>query len=316
MSTSRENGRIRHVGEYDDAAYWERVKRNLAWMGNSEEEQRANQERLRDATIGIAGTGGIGGAAAMRLVRMGARHIKIADPEDFELSNVQRQAGASVDTIGRNKAEVVGEQAFALTRDCEIEVFPQGINDDTAEEFVAGCDIVTEQIEIYEWDAKYALHSAFRNSDTKCRSMYSVATCGHGALVYKYTRDSASIEELYDIPKGTRTAPDSARMLAAQLPWRILPPFPSIETLIKWGIDEQIAPIFGPAPATCEGILVECICRELMDLPGFVEFPPRPGYAWFDAYTWQSEIVDVETGRAELQQAMEAARAAVAAPAG
>ena len=99
MSMSTENGRIRHVGEYDDAAYWERVKRNLAWMGNTEEEQRANQERLRDATIGIAGTGGIGGATAMRLVRMGARHIKIADPEDFELSNVQRQAGASVDTV-------------------------------------------------------------------------------------------------------------------------------------------------------------------------------------------------------------------------
>jgi molybdopterin/thiamine biosynthesis adenylyltransferase len=310
---SEENGRIKYAGRYDDESYWERVKRNLGWMGNTEEEWRANQERLRDATIGIAGTGGIGGATAMRLVRMGARHIKIADPENFELSNVQRQAGAGLDTLGRNKAEVVGEQAFALTRDAEIEVFPQGLNDDTAEEFVAGCDIVTDQIEIFEWDAKYALHSAFRESDAK--AMYSVATMGHGALVHKYTPDSTSIEELYQIPKGTRSAPDSARMLAAQAPWRILPPFPKVESVLRWGIEEQIAPIFGAAPATCEGILVECICRELMDLPGAVEFPVRPGYAWFDAYTWRSEVVDVEAGRAELEQAIEAAKAAVAAPA-
>jgi ThiF family len=310
---SEPDGRIRFSGDYDDATYWERVKRNLGWLGDTEEEWRANQERLRDATIGIAGTGGIGGAAAMRLVRMGARHLKIADPEEFELSNVQRQAGASLDTIGRNKAEVVGEQAFALTRDVEIEVFPEGLNDDTADEFVAGCDVVTDQIEIFEWDAKYALHTAFRSSDARC--MYSVATMGHGALVHKYTPDSASIEELYEIPKGTRQAPDSARMLAAQAPWRILPPYPKVESVLRWAIEDQIAPIFGAAPATCEGILLECVCNELMDLPGGIEYPVRPGYAWFDAFTWRCEVVDVETGRSELEQALEAAKAAVGGPA-
>jgi molybdopterin/thiamine biosynthesis adenylyltransferase len=307
---TEENGRIRYAGEYDDAAYWERVKRNLGWMGDTEEEWRANQEALRDATIGIAGTGGIGGALAIRLVRMGARHIKIADPEDFEMSNIQRQAGASLDTIGRNKAEVVGEQAFALTRDADIEVFPQGLNDETAEEFVAGCDIVTDQIEVFEWDAKYALHSAFRKSDAV---MYSVATLGHGSLVHKYKPDSMSIEELYQIPKGTRQAPDSARMLAAQAPWRILPPYPKVESILRWGIEEGIVPIFGAAPATCEGVLVECICREVMDLPGAVEFPVRPGYAYFDAYLWKAEVVDEAAGKAELDQAIQAAQAAVGA---
>lgn len=36
-------------------------------------------EKLRDAVIGIAGTGGIGGALAARLVRMGVRNLKLAD---------------------------------------------------------------------------------------------------------------------------------------------------------------------------------------------------------------------------------------------
>lgn len=59
-------------GHYDEDFYWERVDRNLGWLGDTTEEQRERQARLRDAVIGIVGTGGIGGAAAARLVRMGA----------------------------------------------------------------------------------------------------------------------------------------------------------------------------------------------------------------------------------------------------
>lgn len=125
-------GRPRLRGDYDDAFYWERVNRNLGWLGDSSEEQRERQTRLRDAVIGIVGTGGIGGAAAARLVRMGALNLKLADPDEFDLTNVQRQYGAGRDTIGRNKAEVVAEQVFALTGDVNIDVFPEGITQESS----------------------------------------------------------------------------------------------------------------------------------------------------------------------------------------
>ncbi|CAM3043214.1 MULTISPECIES: ThiF family adenylyltransferase [Corynebacterium] len=98
--------RQRLRGHYDEDFYWERVDRNLGWLGDTTEEQRERQARLRDAVIGIVGTGGIGGAAAARLVRMGALNLKLADPDHFDLTNVQRQYGAGRDTIGRNKAEI------------------------------------------------------------------------------------------------------------------------------------------------------------------------------------------------------------------
>ena len=107
--------RQRLRGHYDGDFYWERVDRNLGWLGDPTEEQRERQARLRDAVIGIVGTGGIGGAAAARLVRMGALNLKLADPDHFDLTNVQRQYGAGRDTIGRNKAEVVAQQLLALT---------------------------------------------------------------------------------------------------------------------------------------------------------------------------------------------------------
>jgi len=52
------------------------------------------------------------GAMAMRLARLGIRHLKIADPQQFDWSNVNRQMGASAQNIGRNKAEV-GLHPFA-----------------------------------------------------------------------------------------------------------------------------------------------------------------------------------------------------------
>ena len=51
--------RQRLRGHYDEDFYWERVDRNLGWLGDTTEEQRERQARLRDAVIGIVGTGGI-----------------------------------------------------------------------------------------------------------------------------------------------------------------------------------------------------------------------------------------------------------------
>lgn len=49
--------RQRLRGHYDEDFYWERVDRNLGWLGDTTEEQRERQARLRDAVIGIVGTG-------------------------------------------------------------------------------------------------------------------------------------------------------------------------------------------------------------------------------------------------------------------
>ena len=47
----------------------QRVNRSLGWLGNTEAEQHQRQEKLKNATVGIAGTSGIGGQLAQRLVR-------------------------------------------------------------------------------------------------------------------------------------------------------------------------------------------------------------------------------------------------------
>jgi molybdopterin/thiamine biosynthesis adenylyltransferase len=288
--TTLQTDRLRYRGKYDDAFYWERVDRNLGWLGDSPAEQRERQERLRDSVIGIVGTGGIGGAVAARLVRMGALNLKLADPDHFDLTNVQRQYGAGRDTIGRNKAEVVAEEVFKLTEDVNIDVFPEGITPESAEEFMDGCDYVMDQMEFYQIKNRYALHRAFRASD-RCRFMFKIPTVAHSTIIFTYTKDSMPIEQVYDLPEDTPITPE----VTLRLMERIMPevqPFPSREMLEKWFVDEQKMPIFGACPPLAEGVLVERLAQEIMDLPGRVPLPVQPGYAIFDTLTWTAKLVD------------------------
>lgn len=282
--------RLRFRGTYDDAFYWERVDRNLGWLGDSPAEQRSRQEKLRDAVIGIVGTGGIGGAVAARLVRMGARNLKLADPDHFELSNVQRQLGASRETIGRNKAEVVAEQVFALTGDVNIDVFSEGITPDSAAEFMNGCDYVMDQMEFFQIKNRYALHRAFRASD-RCRFMFKIPTVAHSTFIFTYTKDSMPIEEVYGVEEDAKITPEVTRRLMGRI-MPELPEFPSAATLDHWFVDQQKMPIFGACPPLAEGVLVERLAQEIMDIPGRLPLPVQPGYAVFDTLTWSARLVE------------------------
>jgi ThiF family len=289
-TTGSTSERLRYRGAYDDEFYWARVDRNLGWLGNSPQEQRERQERLRDAVIGVVGTGGIGGAVAARLVRMGARNLKLADPDHFDLTNVQRQLGAARDTIGRNKAEVVAEQVFALTGDVNIDVYPEGITPDSAEEFMDGCDYVMDQMEFFQIKNRYALHRAFRASE-RCRFMFKIPTVAHSTFIFTYTKDSMPIEEVYGIDEDAEITPEVTRRLMERI-MPELPEFPSASTLDHWFVGMEKMPIFGACPPLAEGVLVERLAQEIMDIPGRVPLPVQPGYAVFDSLTWTAKLVD------------------------
>jgi molybdopterin/thiamine biosynthesis adenylyltransferase len=276
-------------GRYSDSLYWERVDRNLGWLGDTPAEQRTRQTRLRDSVIGIVGTGGIGGAVATRLVRMGVRNLKLADPDTFEVSNIQRQLGADLSNVGRNKAEVVAEMAFALTGDVNIDIYPEGITESSAEEFMDGCDYVMDQMEFFQIKNRYALHRAFRQSD-RCQFMLKIPTVGHSVIVYKYTRDSMTIEEVYDIPEDAELTPAVIRKLMKRAIAE-MPSYPTSAMLDQWFIDMQRMPIFGACPPMAEGILSERLALEILEIPGITPLPVQPGYAIFDALTWTARVV-------------------------
>ena len=62
-------------------------------IGNITEQE---QKKLRETTVGVAGIGGVGGAALFNLVRIGIGSLKIADPEEFAYSDLNRQRVQSI----------------------------------------------------------------------------------------------------------------------------------------------------------------------------------------------------------------------------
>ncbi|HFM8600337.1 TPA: ThiF family adenylyltransferase [Enterococcus faecium] len=280
-----------YTAKPNEEMYWERVNRSLGWLGNTEAEQRERQEKLKDAVIGIAGTGGIGGQLAQRLVRLGVRNLKLADPDTFDISNMNRQMGADLEHIGKNKAEVVAEMTYALNHDVNIAVYPEGITPETAQDFVEDCDYVLDQMDFYEVANRYALHRAFRKSD-KAKFIFKVPTVAHGTYIFKYTKDSMTIEDVYGIKEDSPLSPEVIHRLMERIIPK-MPNYPSEETLDHWFIDLERMPIFAACPPIAEGVLAERLAQaitEVDQLPGAAKIPVQPGYVYFDTLSWSTEI--------------------------
>lgn len=282
-------------GIFNENIYKERVSRSGCFLGNTLLEQVANQAKLSNAVVGVAGAGGIGGAVALGLARLGVRHIKIADPDSFEISNINRQFGASLETVGRNKALVVAELVHQLAGDVTIEVFPEGIQKHTAYAFVDGCDLVLDQMDFYSIAERYALHRAYRKSD-KCKGMLASSVVGWGANVYKFEKDGLTLEDFYGISEDAEMTPALVDKLV-KLQASYQPRFPSISNIYGWMQDTGNVPILPIAPTAshylilCRSTLMLC---DLEGAPYSTALPAMPKYYWFDGSTFDNGIYEFD----------------------
>jgi len=115
-------------------------------------------EVLSKAIICGAGAGGVGGWAYLNLARLGCLNFKIADPNCFNPSNVNRQAGSNFETIGQNKAEVISKEIQRISPDAQVEIWSDGLRPSTIHSFVEGASIVIDAIDLYELDTKKILY--------------------------------------------------------------------------------------------------------------------------------------------------------------
>ena len=75
------------------------------------------QQRLRAATVALIGIGGLGAPAALYLAAAGVGRLRLIDPDQVALSNLQRQVLYGVDDLGRDKtASAVAARTMAVRR--------------------------------------------------------------------------------------------------------------------------------------------------------------------------------------------------------
>lgn len=78
-------------------------------------------EALAGKTVLLFGVGGVGSFAAEALCRAGIGRLILVDGDVYDPSNLNRQLGATVQTIGRPKAEVMKERFLTINPEADIE---------------------------------------------------------------------------------------------------------------------------------------------------------------------------------------------------
>jgi molybdopterin/thiamine biosynthesis adenylyltransferase len=87
----------------------------------------AGQKRLMEGSVLIIGAGGLGSPAAMYLAAAGVGTIGIADADEVELSNLQRQIIHATGDVGKAKVESARESMENINPDVHITAYHEWI---------------------------------------------------------------------------------------------------------------------------------------------------------------------------------------------
>lgn len=134
--------------------YNEAFSRNIGWVTESE------QQSLRAKRVAIAGLGGVGGVHLLTLARMGVTNFSIADFDVFDWVNFNRQVGATVSSVGREKLQVLAEMARDINPEADLLCFPRGVDEASMDEFLDGVDVYVDGLDFFAFSARRATFSA------------------------------------------------------------------------------------------------------------------------------------------------------------
>jgi adenylyltransferase/sulfurtransferase len=118
----------------------------------------AGQERLQRAAVLVVGLGGLGCPAALYLAAAGVGRLLLADGDDVELSNLQRQVAHGDADIGCNKAQSAADTLAALNHEVSVEVIPRTLQEVDLQPLLQRVDLVLDATDNYP--TRYALNRA------------------------------------------------------------------------------------------------------------------------------------------------------------
>ena len=116
------------------------------------------QEKLLDSRVLIIGAGGLGSSAAMYLTAAGVGTIGIADADEVELSNLQRQILHSTDDLGKAKVESARETMNRLNPDVTVNTYRTCAAAGNIMDLIAGYDFIIDGTD--NFTAKFLINDA------------------------------------------------------------------------------------------------------------------------------------------------------------
>jgi len=182
--------------------------RNIGWLTEDE------QQRLRHKRVAIAGMGGVGGFHLTTLARLGISRFNIADLDTFELANFNRQAGAVVSTLGRPKVDTLADMARDINPECDIKVFPGGVQPDNLDRFFEKVDLYVDGLDAFAFRAREMVFAYCAAHEIPATS---VAPLGMSAALMNFLPGRMTFEQYFQLI-GCSEAEKAIRFLVGFAP--------------------------------------------------------------------------------------------------
>ncbi|WNY28656.1 Molybdopterin-synthase adenylyltransferase [Methanimicrococcus stummii] len=108
---------------------------------------REGQEKLANASVFIAGAGGLGSPVATYLAAAGVGKIVLLDCDTVEKTNLNRQFLHRDADVGRQKAESGAEKLKAMNPEIQVNSVCDLLTAENVENLIGGCQIIVDALD-------------------------------------------------------------------------------------------------------------------------------------------------------------------------
>jgi molybdopterin/thiamine biosynthesis adenylyltransferase len=235
----------------------------------------AEQERLRNSTVAIAGMGGVGGVHLITLARLGVGSFRVCDPDTFDVANTNRQYGASVRNLGRNKAEVMADEARAINPELRLRVLTEPINLGNVGDFLDGVQLFIDGVDFFALPARRLL---FREARARGIWALTAGPIGFSTAWLTFSPTGMSFDEYFDMNDAMDPLDQMIAFLIGLTPRATHRDYMD---MTKVDPGTRRGPSAGLACQLCSGVAAAEAVKILL---GRGPLRPAPWYFQFDAY--------------------------------
>lgn len=247
--------------------YDEAFKRNRGLISLEE------QERLQRSRVAIPGMGGVGGIHLMTLARLGIGAFSIADGDEYEVANFNRQMGATLRSLGRRKVEVMAEEAAAINPESDIQVWDEIITEKNVDGFFADVDVFVDGVDFWSFDARRML---FREARERGIWAVTAGPIGMSTAWILFDPQGMTFDEYFDLQEEMTLVERFAAFLVGLTPQATQQGYLDLSQ-----VQGEAGPSVALACQLAAGVVGAQVTKILLNRG---PLQPAPHYAQFDAY--------------------------------
>jgi molybdopterin/thiamine biosynthesis adenylyltransferase len=221
-------------------------ERNLGIMSE------ADIQLLQNSKVAVAGCGCIGGFAAELLARMGIGALNLADPDVFDVSNINRQCAATHNTVGMKKVEALSRHLLSINPELRLHKELDGVSEDNVDAFVQDADYVIDAIDYFAFPYAVSLHRAARKFN---KPIITAVALGFGTSVLAFDPKGLTLEQYIGIPEDISIEQLKNFVFPASQYTSILPSYATEDKIKEW-LSNRTIPTISVGQALGPGVLV------------------------------------------------------------